>query len=274
MPTDDISIIYEDSEIASASQSGLLTLLTRGKYCRDNFRIRYNKSGAGNIKEIVIRPDAELMESYSYDRYIVQDEGVTIPAYSTAQQTLKASSILDEITAEPESYRYFIGGRTLAIPEYNTNNVGRGRFEWSSMVSSYEFFFTSMDDLKPLVPGVYRIATNSGGTQGAVSYRGLYFTSTEGLSVYASSTYGIWASNNAPTYVSGKIRIPSPIFTMRGQPNIFDQPFWDALTDIRFQYVFDLWRVPLESLGYNGWQSQQSIDLTLECLYSPTHKLV
>jgi hypothetical protein len=60
---------------------------------------------------------------------------------------------------------------------------------------------------------------------------------------------------------------------MRGQANIFDQPFWEALTDIRFQYVYDLWKVPLGSLGYNGWQNQQSVDLSLDCLYSQDHKL-
>ena len=225
------------------------------------------------IQRIAIRPDAELWQSWTYDKYIVADEGVTISAYTTTAQTLKASEQLDEITADVEHYRYFITLRTLAYPEYSTSNTGRGRFEWSSMLGTYEFIFTPMAELHPLVPGDYRIATNSAAVQGGVSYRGLYFSGADGLSVYATSTYGIWTPNVAPLYVSGKMRVNSPSFTMRGQPNILDQPFWEAITDIRFQYVIELWRVPLGSLQYDGWSNMQSVDLALDCLYSADHKL-
>lgn len=225
------------------------------------------------IQRIAIRPDAELWQSWTYDQYIVADEGVTIPAYTTSAQTLKASEQLAEITADVEHYRYFLTLRTLAIPEYSASNTGRGRFEWSSMLGAYEFIFTPMSELHPLVPGDYRIATNSAAVQGGASYRGLYFSSIDGLSVYAASTYGIWTPNVAPTYVAGNMRVNSPSFTMRGQPNILDQPFWEAMTDIRFQYVIELWRVPLGSLQYNGWSNMQSVDLTLDCLYSNDHKL-
>ena len=230
--------------------------------------------GGGGIQRIAIRPDAELWQSWTYDKYIVADEGVVIPAYTTASQTLKESEQLDEITADVEHYRYFLTLRTLAIPEYNTTDLGRGRFEWSSMLGAYEFIFTPMRELRPLVPGDYRIATNSAAVQGGVSYRGLYFSSVDGLSIYATSTYGIWTPNVAPTYVSGNMRINSPSFIIRGQPNILDQPFWEAITDIRFQYVIELWRVPLGSLQYNGWSNMQLVDLALDCLYSANHKLI
>lgn len=225
------------------------------------------------IQRIAIRPDAELWQSWTYDKRIVADEGVTIPAYTTSAQTLKASEQLDEITADVANYRYFTALRTLAYPEYSTSNTGRGRFEWSSMVGAYEFIFTPMAELHPLVPGDYRIATNSSAVQGGVSYRGLYFSSVDGVSIYATPTYGIWTPSVAPAYVGGKMRVNSPSFIMRGQPNILDQPFWEAITDIRFQYVIELWRVPLGSLQYDGWSNMQSVDLALDCLYSDDHKL-
>lgn len=59
----------------------------------------YNKNGVkltgtasgGSLKQIIIRPDAELMQSWKYDKRIIADEGITIPAYTTATQTLKAT---------------------------------------------------------------------------------------------------------------------------------------------------------------------------------------
>ena len=225
------------------------------------------------MQRLILRPDAELLQSWTYDKRIVADEGIAIPAYSTSNQTLMASDQIAEITADVENYRYYTTTRSLAIPEYDTTDVGRGRFEWSSMVSNCEFVFTPMEELYPLVDGEYRIATNSAAAQSSVSYRGLYFTSSTGISIYASTGYGIWTPNIAPTYVGGNIRIHTPNFTMRGQPNILDQPFWEALTDIRFQYVIELWRVPNDSLQYKGWQAQQSADKVLDCLGRTDHKL-
>lgn len=225
------------------------------------------------MKQIVLRPDAELLQSWTYDKRIVADEGVTIPAYSSSNQTLMESKQIAEITADVENYRYYTTSRSLAIPEYDTADVGRGRFEWSSMVATCEFVFTPMEELHSLVDSEYRLATTSTAAQSSVSYRGLYFTSSTGVSIYASTGYGIWAPNVTPSFVSGKMRINTPSFTMRGQPNILDQPFWKALTDIRFQYVIELWQVPIDSLQYRGWQGQQSVDLTLECLSNADHKL-
>ena len=143
------------------------------------------------MQRITLRPDAELWKSWTYDKRIVADEGVTIPAYQTTTVTLKATEQLDEITADAANYKYFLTFRTLVIPEYNTDEISRGRYEWSSMVGAYEFVFTPMAELHPLVDGEYTIATNSAAVQGSVSYRSLYFTSATGISIYATTSYGI-----------------------------------------------------------------------------------
>lgn len=226
------------------------------------------------IQQISLRPDAEIAQSWTYDKRIVADEGIPIPAYQTTTMTLKETEQIDEITADAANYKYFLTFRTLVIPEYNTDDVARGRFEWSSMVGAFDFVFTPMAELHPLVDGTYTIATNSAAVQGGVSYRSLYFTSATGISIYATTSYGIWTTAVSPAYVGGKIRVNSPNFTMRAQANIFDQLFYEALTDIRFQYVYELWRVPIGSLQYNGWSNQQMVDFSLDCLYSPSHKLL
>lgn len=225
------------------------------------------------VKQIAIRPDAELWKSWTYGKNIVADEGVAIPPYQTTTNTLKATEQLDEITADAANYKYFLTFRTLVIPKYNTDEIGRGRYEWSSMVGAYDFVFTPMAELHPLVDGTYTIATNSAAVQGSVSYRSLYFTSPTGISIYATTSYGIWTTAVSPSYVGGKIKVNSPNFTMRAQANIFDQRYYEALTDIRFQYVYELWRVPIGSSQYRGWSNQQLVDKSLDCLYSQDHKL-
>ena len=225
------------------------------------------------VKQIAIRPDAELWKSWTYDKNIVADEGIAIPPYQTTTITLKATEQLDEVTADAANYKYFLTFRTLVIPKYNTDNISRGRFEWSSMVGAYEFVFTPMAELHPLVDGEFFIATNSAAVQGSVSYRSLYFTSPTGISIYATTSYGIWTPAVAPAYTGGKIKVNSPNFTMRAQANIFDQFYYEAMTDIRFQYIYELWRVPIGSLQYNGWSNQQLVDKSLDCLYSQNHKL-
>ena len=232
-----------------------------------------NNIHSETVKQIAIRPDAELWKSWTYDKRIVADEGITIPAYQTTTVTLKSSEQIDEVTEDAANYKYFLTFRTLVIPEYNTDEISRGRYEWSSMVGAYEFTFTPMAELHPLVDGEYTIATNSASVQGGVSYRSLYFTSSTGISIYATTAYGIWTTAVSPTYAVGKIKVNSPNFTMRAQANIFDQLYYEALDDIRFQYVYELWRVPIGSLQYDGWSNQQLIGKTLDCLYSTDHKL-
>lgn len=226
------------------------------------------------VKQIILRPDAELWKSWTYDKRIVADEGITIPPYQTTAITLKATEQLDEITADAANYKYFLTLRSLVIPEYNTDEILRGRFEWSSMVGAYDFVFTPMEELHPLVDSTYTVATTSASVQGGASYRSLYFTSSTGIGIYSNTVYGIWTSAVSPYYLVGKIKVNSPNFTMRAQANIFDQPYYEALTDIRFQYVYELWRVPIGSLQYDGWSNQQSVDLSLDCLYSQNHKLL
>ena len=56
-------------------------------YAADGTLTRGTASGGGSasLKYGVLRPDAELVKSYTYDKYIHADEGVTMPAYNHAQ---------------------------------------------------------------------------------------------------------------------------------------------------------------------------------------------
>lgn len=254
------------------------TLETAGKKLSQDVTINPIPQGWYNtLKRGIIRPDAELVESWSYDKLWIAEEGETLPAYSTTATTLRASEQLT-VTHEwdLENYKYLCLMRGLVIPLYNTDNVARGRVEWSMSNTAYELVCADAGAFRALVdPTVsYRSPTLAWITAGGAVYRMPYFTNSLGqLSVYSATSYGLWVTMVAPSYASGALYINSPSLTFRCQANVFDKPFYEALTDIRFQWKIELWREPVGSLDYNGWTANQELDHILGCVYSPTHKL-
>ena len=91
------------------------------------------------LKPTVMRPDAELIQSYSYDKHAVSDESITLPAYTTTAQTLKASANLSPtITMNGDDYTFFVVERFLTIPEYNVTSVAKGRQEYTYCTYLYD----------------------------------------------------------------------------------------------------------------------------------------
>lgn len=224
------------------------------------------------VKQIILRPDAELWRTWTYDGLIVTDEKITIPAYATSQQILMASSRLEEITLDDSYYKYAVVARTLSIPIYNTTEIGKGRFEWGASTHIFEDVAVSGEKFKTLVDGS-SVSASSMGFSGGNYYRGVNFGVYVTPVIQTSNTYGAWQSFSAPSFGSGKLRVSSPSFVMRGNDGQYSQQFWEATTDIRYQYVIELWRVPIGSLSYDGWQWAQSFDRILDCLYSQNRKL-
>lgn len=229
------------------------------------------------LKRGVIRPDAELVETWSYDKLWLAEEGGTLPAYSTSAVTLKASEQLEvEHEWELDDYKYFVTARALVIPIYSTDNIARGRVEWSETHGAWELVYPDSGAFRALVDPAksYRARALGWVASGGTFSRMPYFSNNLGtMSVYSANSYGIWCTVQAPTYVSSELKINSPNFTLRCQANVFDQPFYEALTDIRFQWVIELWRVPVGSLNVDGWSANQQMDHILDCVYSTDHKL-
>lgn len=229
------------------------------------------------LKMGVIRPDAELVETWSYDKLWLADEGETLPAYSTTAVTLKASEQL-EVQHEwvLDDYKYFVTARSLVIPIYSTDEIARGRVEWSEVHGAWELVYPDSNAFHALVDPSKGYASRALGwiASGGTFSRMPYFSNAQGtMSVYSANSYGLWCTPQAPTYASGELRINSPLFTLRCQANVFDRPFYEALTDIRFQWIVELWRVPVGSLNLVGWSANQQLDRVLECVYSANQKL-
>lgn len=231
-----------------------------------------NDISSGSIQRIILRPDAELWKTWTYDGLIVADEGVTIPAYATTQQALKTSVRLEEITLDDSNYKYAVIAKTLSIPIYNTIEIAKGRFEWGATTHIFEDVVVSGGKFKTLVDGSSASASSMG-FSGGNYYRGVNFGVYVTPVIQTNNTYGTWQSFSSPSFGSGKLRINSPSFVMRGNDNTFSKQFWEATTDIRYQYVIELWRAPIGSLSYDGWQWAQSFDQILDRVYSNDHSL-
>ena len=91
------------------------------------------------IVPFAIRPDAKLVKTWSYDTKIVEDEGITIPEYTTTSKTLKSAwNLSPTYTINYNTYDYLIVEYFLTIPEYNITTVAKGRQEFATNVYVYE----------------------------------------------------------------------------------------------------------------------------------------
>lgn len=206
--------------------------------------------GGGSVKMGVLRPDAELVGKWTMDSYAVADLGLTIPSYSTTNATLRAAQNLDTYVGDPLTYRYFFTERTLTIPVYSTATLAKGREEYAVEYGFYEWLYNPSGQMATL-DGSKQYGAYSqmlGGGYG----RELYWSSATGVGIYTSDAYCARQGLTAPTIASNKtITIKSPNISIRGHATYLAQTFFEAIEDIRCQYVVELWRVPLT--GVDGW---------------------
>lgn len=206
--------------------------------------------GGGSIIMGALRPDAELVEKWTMDSYAVADLGLTIPAYSTANVNIRNAQNLEVHVGDPLEYRYFVTGRTLTIPVYNTTTHGKGREEYAIEYGFYEWLYNPSGQMATIDGskkyGVYSQIIGSG------YGRELYWSSAVGVSIYTSDIYCARQSLVAPAIGSNKnLTIKTPTIAIRGNATYLTQTFFEAIEDIRCQYVIELWRVPLT--GVDGW---------------------
>ena len=272
----DVTITYKGSPIVTIDASGTKTLTTQGKYCEANIGVEYVKPSGGSISFPVIRPDVELVQRWSVDHLLVADDGVTLPeAPMDAKVDLVASQTLPDITVDLTNYKYFVSQRTIAYPIYSSSEIARGRFEYSICEASHEALAFDASEFVSLADSEKNYYAGQFVFVGTVQPRGLYFTATAGsMGVYTSATYGLYSVPNAPTLTSGAIRLSTPTLTVRCQANIYDEPFWNITTDIRYQYIVEVWRAPRGAdRDMDGWSNMMQMERALECVLSQSHTL-
>jgi hypothetical protein len=234
----------------------------------------YEGGGSAELVPYAIRPDAELIQTYTYDKYAVEDEGWTIPAYATSAQTIKAvANLSPTVTVDLANYRYIIAERFLSIPEYSVTTKGKGRQEYTFCSYVYEIaraaaneFATIIDPTKKITSVQNLVATNS-------LYRLLYWSSSSAIALYATNAYGAYMTPQTPSVSGSTLTVKAPVFGIRGSTTYFTSTYMNAVTDIRYQYVIDVYRAPMDNLNVDGWEQDQMLQHMISCINSDGHKL-
>lgn len=94
------------------------------------------------------------------------------------------------------------------------------------------------------------------------------------MGIYTATTYTASQVASTPTVSSGKLTVIAPSLQMRGSTTYFTSSAWGKITDIRRQYVIEVWRVPKEDLNVEGWGSYQNALKIANCINGTTNKLV
>lgn len=269
----EVDISYKGNVIASMDDSGTKTLLTQGKYCEGNISVEYARPST-LLVPYAIRPDAELIHTHVYDKYIVADEGVEIPAYTTSAKTLKASAnITPTVHVDLANYRYLIVERFLSIPEYSIDTKGKGRCEYQFVSYHYEIAQIPANKIHALSDTAEKITGATNMVCGASCYREVYWTSSSAIGTYSTNTYGITQAPSAPAVSGSTLTLKSPALGLRGNTTYLTSTYYNAITDIRYQYVFEVYQVPETSLNVIGWTQDQVSNHIVDCVNSADHKL-
>lgn len=232
--------------------------------------------GSVTLKYGVIRPDAVFVSSVSYDKKIVADEEITIPAYTTTSTTLKASgTISPTITMDLSNYNYYVLVRTLTIPTYNITTKGKGRVEYCFGSALYEVCEFPANTFSSLRTSTDKITTRSTSLYAAGNgSRIIYYSSGTALAAYASAAYAPNQTITAPAVSGTTLTLKTPALIIRGHTTYYTSTYFGATTDIRYQYIIDVYRAPKNNLNLNGWGIFTQAEKIIECVDSSSHTLV
>lgn len=234
----------------------------------------FSESGGTTLKRGVLRPDAELVKTYSYDKLIHADEGVTIPSYTTTSTSLKASGELSPTyTLDYDNYNYFVLERALSIPQYSVTTKAKGRAEYSFASACYEIVEFPANTFQALL-NTTKVTSRSASVYAAGNaVRLVYWSSGTALAAYSSAAYGAAQTITAPALSSGVLTLKSPALIVRGHTTYFTNTYFNALTDIRYQWVIDVYRAPKGNLNLDGWGTYTQAGHIIECAGSASHTL-
>ena len=221
-----------------------------------------------------IRPDATLVQAFTYDKLMHADEQITLPGYSTSAQTIKASAALGTITLDRDNYQYYVVERFLTIPQYSVTSHNKGRCEYHIGAHVYEIIDIPGSSLHSLIePTRFYTSRLNTITTTMASYREIYYSGSSTLTTYSTQAYGVCQAAVAPSMSSGVLTINSPTVTCRGSTTYFTSTYANALTDVRAQYVIEVYKAPKNNLNYDGWSNDQLMKQIIACVNNNTQTL-
>jgi hypothetical protein len=226
------------------------------------------------LTDILLRDDCTLVQKWTLDKLVVTDESKTIPAYSTSAQTvIAAKNLSPTITLDYANYKYYVLERFLTIPVYNTNTKEKGRPDCCMSSYLYEIVELEANTLRS-ASGSPSYASRSVAIASQTVTRAPYWSAASTMGIYTATTYTASQVASTPTVSSGVLTCIAPSLQMRGSTTYFTSSAWGKITDIRRQYVIEVYRSPKDHLNLNGWGTYQHMLKIAGCINGTTNKLV
>lgn len=234
--------------------------------------IQTGGGGTSTPKWGVLRSDATLVKSWTYDKLLVTNEGITIPSYATSAKTLIASTNLSVETVDISAYDYIVTFVSLTYPIYNTDTKSSARMDYNMSSAQFELVSFRANSIHSL-DNTKMYTSSLAGTLTATNQQSktVYWSSASAIKVGAAY-YGVYASPLEPTFSSGNLTLRSPTYIMRGSTTYLNSTNWGKITDIRAQYIIQLYRVPVSS-SIQGFMQKSSFQHIHDCAISASHTL-
>lgn len=220
-----------------------------------------------------LRGDATLAKSWTYDKLIHADEGVTIPSYTTSTTTLKSGAEFTTENIDFSDYSYMVLYRGLATPVYSNSTKSSARQIYYARSALYDFAFIPESAFSH--DGTTATANSNAAVYSSIGQsvfdRTVYYSSASNIRM-SNASYGAYMTWTAPSitvsstypYETATVKITSPSFLTRGSTTYLNRTNWEYITDIRYQYIFELWRVPA-SATVHGWELESQFRHILDC---------
>lgn len=232
--------------------------IANGKTAWANGSLLTGTASGGSAQEYIMRPDAELVHTYSADELLVEDRGVALPAYATSAKVLvTGANLTPTVTVDYSKYDYFITMRGLAIPQYNTTTKQKGRCDYGASSYLYELAVVPANEIKTIDGSKTYTSRNAVIAGHGNAGREVYWTSATAIGVANNVTYGAYCTGQTPTISGTTLTVKAPVYGIRGNTSQMTSGAWGTMTDIRFQWVIQVWRAPIAELA--GWEHTNAI---------------
>ena len=140
------------------------------------------------------------------------------------------------------------------IPEYSVNTVGKGRQEYAINGAMYEITNTPANTMTAIIDPSLKITTDQRTVLLSGNFvRIIYYSGNTAVAKYDSAAYGYNQTVQIPAISNNTLTLKSPAFIVRGHTTYFTSTYMNAVSDVRYQFVQEVFRVKKDEYNISGW---------------------